>query len=390
MTPVRDYTRRVYLPETVLEAALARIRRLYTEFPEILVNFSGGKDSTVTLNLTLQVAQELDRLPVKVLFIDQEAEWESVITYIRAVMADPRIEPWWFQGPFRIFNASSSTDDWLTCWGEGQTWLRAKELQSIHENQTGTDRFKDLFIALPRLYLGRTPYAQLAGVRCEESPGRQRGLTSYATYKEITWGHVDCKRDNQYTFYPLYDWRWQDIWKAIHDHGWPYCSLYDAMYQYGIPFQQMRVSNVHHETALKSLTFMQDLEPVMWDKVVSRVASVNTVKQLASAYTVPKELPWMFNSWQEYRDYLLDNLILDPTIHAIFTKQFRQWEDYYLPEALPALHKLEIAAILVNDYHMTKYDTFQAAHASDLRAAGTRNQSHDHFNPGTASTRAVG
>jgi hypothetical protein len=23
-----------------------------------------------------------------------------------------------------------------------------------------------------------------------------------------------------YVFYPCYDWRWQDVWRAIHEHGW--------------------------------------------------------------------------------------------------------------------------------------------------------------------------
>ena len=61
-----------YQDKTVYEAALERIRFLYQEFDDVVVSFSGGKDSTVTLHMTLQVARELNRLPVKVVFLDQQ------------------------------------------------------------------------------------------------------------------------------------------------------------------------------------------------------------------------------------------------------------------------------------------------------------------------------
>jgi predicted phosphoadenosine phosphosulfate sulfurtransferase len=203
-------------------------------------------------------------------------------------------------------------------------------------------------------------------VRCEESPSRRRGLTSYLTYKDITWGNASGKRWNQYTFYPLYDWRYSDIWKAIHVHGWPYCALYDYYYQYGIPVTKMRVSNVHHETALDSLLFMQELEPDTWEQVTARVQDVNTVTQARAAYRVPETLPWMFPSWETYRDYLLDHVITDAAIRARFVALFAQWDRLFVPSLRETVTKAEIAALLVNDYHGTKYDTFRAAHGRDL------------------------
>lgn len=352
----------IYLQETVYDAALARIRRLYEEFPEIVVDFSGGKDSTVILHLTLAVAQEYGRLPLKVLFIDQEAEWEMVITYIRQVMARPDVQPLWFQGPFFLFNASSQAEPWLPCWQPGGPWLRAKEPASLHDNCTGVDRFHALFDALVRTYVPQRPCAHIAGVRCQESPARMKGLTNSATYKDITWGTNRSAHHGIYTFYPLYDWRWQDVWKAIHTEGWPYCALYDAMYQHGRPMHSMRVSNVHHETALASLTFMQEIEPHMWDAVTRRLAGVNAVKQSRELYAVPKTLPRMFASWTEYRDYLVTHLITDPQLQARFAQQFAQQERAYSAEVLPALVKSQIAALLVNDYHGTKFGSFASSH----------------------------
>lgn len=97
---------KIYLGKNVLEAALDRMRWIFREFPHVVVAFSGGKDSTVVLNLAIQVARELGRLPVTTMWIDQEAEWRAVVDYAREVMHRPEVRPWWFQMPMRISNST--------------------------------------------------------------------------------------------------------------------------------------------------------------------------------------------------------------------------------------------------------------------------------------------
>ena len=58
-------------------------------------------------------------------------------------------------------------------------------------------------------------------------------------YKDITWGKRLNKKLGHYTFYPIYDWTYLDVWKAIHDHGWSYNTVYDAMFRYGVPDEPM-------------------------------------------------------------------------------------------------------------------------------------------------------
>lgn len=268
---------------------------------------SGGKDSTVTLNLALKVAEEKGRLPLKVMFIDQEAEWDMVIDYMRRLMADPRVEPLWLQCPIKLFNATSHTECWLNCWEDGKEWIREKEPNSIKINKYGTDRFKELFGAFIDVEYPNVKTAYLGGVRAEESPARMIGLTSTAKYKDITWGKCTNKEMQHYTFYPLYDWSYTDIWKAIHDNKWEYCKLYDFMYQYGVPVKDMRVSNVHHETAVKSLFILQEIVGDLWNRLTQRISGINTAGQLKNiSFMCPKELPFMFKSWNEYRDYLTE------------------------------------------------------------------------------------
>lgn len=368
---------KVFQDDNVFDAAVKRIDWLFEEFPNVVVCISGGKDSTVVFNLALMIAEKRNRLPLKTMFIDQEAEADCVIDYIREVMADPRVEPLWFQCPIRLFNATSHETEWLHCWREGDTWIREREPNSITENIYGTDRFKELFVAYMAHEYRDQPAAYIGGVRCEEAPARQRGLTSFAIYKGVTWGRRykgGGHGAGHYSFAPIYDWSYTDVWKAIHDNDWSYTKLYDYMYQYGIKPMKMRVSNVHHETAFQMLYFMQEVEPENWNRLTARLAGLNCAGHLQREFAGPRKLPFMFKSWEEYRDHLVDNLT-PPEHREYFRKMFRRYDANYVDEIKPRLHRLQISAVLANDTHDTMMGQFRAANAKYSRKVGS--SAHD-------------
>ena len=367
-------TNRIYLKESVWDAALARIRWLYDEFAHIIVDHSGGKDSDIVLRLAVIVAEERGRLPVDALFIDQEAEWQATIDHVRVIADDPRVRMHWLQMPIRLFNATSVTDAWLRCWDPAKQseWIRPKEPDAIHENTYGTEVFAEVFAAFQAKHFPNDPSTHIAGVRAEESPARAMGLTMYETYKGETWGKVENKKRQHYAFYPIYDWSYTDVWKAIHDNGWPYNRLYDVMYQYGVPTVQMRVSNVHHETAVRSLFYLQEVEPETWERITARLAGINSAGQLQMQFFKPRELPFMFKDWREYRDHLLENLIEDASLRERYRTLFAGGESHYEGDALRELLITHVAMLLVNDYHGTKLKTFQASHMEQSKNRGKR------------------
>jgi predicted phosphoadenosine phosphosulfate sulfurtransferase len=364
---------KIYGSKNVFEAALDRIRWLFDEFEHVTVDFSGGKDSTVVLNLALMVAEEKGRLPLTVTFLDQEAEWQTVIDYIRTVMNDPRIEPQWMQFPFRLFNATSTTEPWLNCWEPGAEWMREREPNSWHENIFGTESFGELFNRIPEVLYPDKSAVRLGGVRASESPARMKGLTTFETYGGATWGRRQDVKRQHHVMYPLYDWTDTDIWAAIHHNAWAYCAIYDYMYQRGVAFKDMRVSNLHHDTAITHLYYLQEIEGETWNRLTLRLSGINAAGHLKSDMFMPKELPPMFADWREYRDHLLENLITDPEDQAKFRKNFAQQDSYYEDEkVLRDLGRSQVSQVLVNDHYGIKFRSFSSSHAMFAKNAGSR------------------
>jgi predicted phosphoadenosine phosphosulfate sulfurtransferase len=240
--------------------------------------------------------------------------------------------------------------------------MRPKEPDAITENVYGTDRFHKMFGAFIRHHHPSGPACYVAGVRCEESAARMMGLTQYEAYQGETWGVRLTPKQDHFTFYPIYDWGLSDVWKAIHDHNWPYCGLYDVMYQYGVPVIQMRVSNLHHETAVRSLFYCQEVEPQTWEKLQARLAGVHSAGQMGQDWYGPVAVPPMFANAVEYRDYLLAHLIADPAQRAKYAKSFAAYDARYGDDAemLAALRLTQIGVILVNDTEGTKLTSFRA------------------------------
>jgi predicted phosphoadenosine phosphosulfate sulfurtransferase len=298
------------------------------------------------------------------MWIDQEAEWRFTVEQNRSMMYHPDVDPHWYQIPMKLFNATSQSDNWLHCWDPAakDKWIHPHDPISIKQNVYGTDRFHHLFDAIIGVEFPGTPTVNLSGVRCEESPGRTLGLTEQLTYKWATWGKVVSTKHRHYTMCPIYDWSYSDVWKAIHEHGWTYNRIYDLQYQHGIQVRNMRVSNVHHETAVHSLFYLQEAEPETYARLTRRLSGVDMAAKLGTDDYFVSELPFMFSSWKEYRDYLLEHLIETQDWRDRMASIFASHDRTFGDGLGDKMYQAHIQSILTHDWEGIKLKNFESGH----------------------------
>lgn len=336
----------VTLDMDVLTAAKERLRWLFREFDgKVCASGSGGKDSTVVIELAAQIAKEEGYGPLKVWFLDQETEHDTTIDYQRYLAYErDDIDFAWYQIPFRMENSTDMDDPWFNVWGEGEEWLREKEPNAITENYFGTDNFYKLLDGIRTTdYKG---YITLDGMRIEESPGRRMMALSNPQYKWVTWS----SNKKQPRFQPIYDWTFRDVWAAIEQHGWKYNVQYDHQYRYGVQTRHMRVSSFTHNQSLNGLLYMQESEPDLWERATKRLPSLLTFGQLKTDQYV-KELPYMFVSWEEYAHYLIENLVPEEDQH-IFHDQFKRLKNFFKdPEDEDNVAQAMVNSVVSGDHH---------------------------------------
>ena len=377
---------KIYLDKTVRDAAKDRIRWCYQHYDTVVSAWSGGKDSTVMLHLAIEVAREEGRLPLDVVWLDQEAEWDSVVRLARTVSAMPEVNFHWYQVPFRLFNASSLIDDeWLYCWGEGQEWMRDREPDSIHANTYGVDRFSKMLDAIMQkdFVKGGHRVVRLIGLRADESYKRflnvSSSLENVLCYSaslpdaiKARWDDIVPQNDSRVN--PIYDWSNADVWKSIHDGDWPYADVYDKMYQIGIPLGDMRVSSLCHEIAVgaPAVSRAAEIEPDTWRRLTTRMGSLNDLRHMnVNDIMNPRNIPEAFRSWKEYRDYLLETIVQREADKAKFLHMFQNDDTMFRgdQESLDAMRAAHVAAMMRGDV----FDKVCAAVRTNLdRAAAVK------------------
>lgn len=330
---------KVYLDKDVFTATQERLEFIFNNFERIYVSFSGGKDSGVLLNMCIDIARKLGR-KFGVMFIDLEAYYKMTIEFVEAMFKENQdvIEPMWICLPMESPNSLSYLDPTWIWWDQSKKdiWVREmpKNKWVINESNNTIDFYRknmpfESFIKyFGNWYGGGTQkVACLVGIRTDESLNRYRSIT---LKKEKFQGKIYSTRvnENTYNFYPLYDWRADDIWKYNGKFNKKYNKLYDLFYKAGVSIYRMRVDEPFGNEAKAGLNLFKVVEPETWGKVVNRVSGANfgniydKKKIMSIAYTLPKN-----HTWKTFTKFLLGTLPKDIAIHyrAKFYKFIRYW-----------------------------------------------------------------
>lgn len=304
----------------VYEATQARLKFLFDNFEQIIVSFSGGKDSGVLLNLAVKYARSSDQLnKLAVYYMDYEAQYTLTDQYVQNTMDSlPRqVKKYWIALPIKAQCATSMFQNYWTPWNpvEENIWVKSLPQDSINETNFPFDfdyhvwdyEFNNQFA---KSISKKSKTCFLIGIRDQESLHRYKAThktTHCSEYKNRTYTTIDNGVVNAY---PIHDWLVEDIWACNAKQGFKYDHIYDLMYEAGVKLSQMRVASPFNDAATQSLKLFKTLDPDKWPRLVGRVNGVN----FTAIYGGTKAMGWNGISkpshftWKQYAEFLLSTL----------------------------------------------------------------------------------
>jgi predicted phosphoadenosine phosphosulfate sulfurtransferase len=320
---------------SVYEAALERVRYLYKRFDHVCVSFSGGKDSTATLHVCIEVARELGKLPVHAIFVDEEVLPPTTVAYVERVRAMPEVQLDWYCLPVKHRNACSLDSPYWTCWDASQRdkWVRQPPPWAICEHPE-LEKGMEYQTWMGRLFPNeRGAVCILLGIRADESLRRMQMIMNK---KNDAFVKIRAENQNTYRAFPIYDWRSSDVWRLVMEKGYDYNRTYDLMNKTKLhnSLNRQRVCQPFGEEPLRSLWMWSECWPELWPKVLARVPGVATAWRYANTElyllnTKPAEL-----SWQDYAMLLAGQYTdegsrtkVEATIRKVMARHYKETDD---------------------------------------------------------------
>ena len=367
-----------YIDINVLEASRDRISKVFDDFEEFYISFSGGKDSTVMTHLVLDEAKKRGK-KVGLLIIDLEAQYKHTIDHVMEIVEEYKdhIYLHWFCGELLLRNAVSDFQPKWVCWDEENKdiWVREKPKDAADLNQydfyVPKMEFEEFMVLFGKWYGGDKLTAGFIGIRADESLHRYRAIVSekkglmHNGYKWTTKVSKDL-----FNIYPIYDWRTEDIW-VFHSKNkhLSHNKIYDMMTMAGVKLSNQRLCQPFGDDQKRGLWLYHILENETWYKLINRVSGVNSGSLYIQEHgningyndvTKPEG-----HTWESYTNYLLKSLPLKTQNHykERFKKFIVGWNKRgyeKIPDFAP--HDLEVKCwapswkrmartILRNDYY---------------------------------------
>lgn len=313
--------KRIYSKQNVYDAALERIDFIFKNFNRIYLSFSGGKDSGVMLNLTIDYMRKNNiTKKIGLMILDNEANYEMSLEFMHEIIQDnlDLLDVFWCCLPITLpCTVSAYAIEWQ-CWGEKDKarWIRPMPEQEyivnidnhpfdFFEENMNYDEFWDKF---GDWYGQGEECACMIGIRADESLNRFRAIMNER--KTTKNGMMWTKKNTDYVYnvYPIYDWKTRDIWISNAKFEWNYNKLYDLFYKAGVPVGSMRVASPFMSESKSSLSLYRVIDGHTWAKLCARVQGANFVatygKQLGyKSFTLPEG-----HSWKSFTKFLLDTL----------------------------------------------------------------------------------
>lgn len=335
-------SKKVYKKDDVLTASRKRISRIFDDFKNVYISFSGGKDSSVMTHLVLDEAKRRNR-KVGLLIIDLEAQYNDTITHIEDMVEEYKdhIDLHWFCGELLMRNAVSNYQPRWTCWDEErkEDWVRDKPKHASDLSQydfyVPKMEFEEFMVLFGKWYAKGELTGGFIGIRSDESLHRYRAITSrkdglmYNNYKWTTKISKDL-----FNVYPIYDWKTEDIWTYHAKHkDKSHNQIYDKMTMAGVKVSQQRLCQPYGDDQRRGLWLYHILEPDTWYRLINRVNGVNSgslyVQENGNISGYHKISKPDEHTWKSFCNMLLSTMPENTRdhYHKRFKKFIHSWRD---------------------------------------------------------------
>ncbi len=290
------------------------------------------------------------------MYIDLESQYQATIEHVerlREITSDVVEHFYWCCMPLSLRNAVSVIQPTWICWdnNERDKWVRDMPAHECVINECNYPKewtwfhkgmeFEDFTYEFSRWFQEQAgaPAAVGIAIRSDESLKRfntiiNKRKTTFKNYKWTTKLQIPGSEREIYHFYPLYDWKTEDIWGAVSRFDLEFNEIYELMYKNGMRISQQRLCQPYGDDQRKGLDQFRALEPETWVKVVSRVHGVNFGNIYARTSLLgnikSEKPPGM--SWQQYAVFLLESLgLYSPELrdhYYLKIKTFLRWWEH--------------------------------------------------------------
>jgi len=322
---------KVYLNENVYDATVKRLNFVFSEFNNIIISFSGGKDSGILLHLTMDYIKR-NHIKTKPILLhqDMEAQYQATTDYVISMfeLYKDRTEPYLFCLPIGTKAATNNRQEYWYTWDDTapEIWCRKMPdmpyVYNLKNHPMGNfyrykmfykDHLRQFSRWIQSTRGGKT--CAMAGVRALESKDRHNGIIrKINSYKKRKWFTYNFK--NVYMASPLYDWTVEDIWTAYAKFGWAYNPVYNGLFKIGVPLKKMRVASPFGNEMADDMKYYKALEPETWEAISRRIKGVSFTARYGGTEATGRSrskamiLPEGY-TWRSYAEFLIKSMPKD-------------------------------------------------------------------------------
>lgn len=275
----------------VLDAALERFRFMF-ENGEVVISFSGGKDSGICVDLALLAKDQfgIDK-PVYVVMRDEEVLFPGTHEFALRTAQRDGVEFTWAIANQPVINIFNREKPYFWVYDpllDPSEWVA----QPPSIAQYIPDKNIDRLVTHERLGFDKdTMIYNVIGLRTQESNRRKMAIISGK-------GYLTKPKDGKINAKPVWDWKDGDVWKFISDFQCDYNTAYDVMYKHGLPRNKLRIAPATlSESAAEQLVIACKAYPKWFDKVCKRLPGVKLAVNYGDRAIKPQRL--LGESWSE-------------------------------------------------------------------------------------------